>query len=125
MKSLFLDCQPGDNAADFLYVGEPEPADWPLFNAIELAPVESAPDGIVEVIEEHQIGSDPAADYFWAVYMRLDCTLSENGEFGGAVCVADVRTKEAAERYAEELERRLGAIVGARLIKMHTARGEQ
>jgi hypothetical protein len=108
------------NAADIMFVHEPDKNDWALFNGVEVAPVEATPDGTVEVIEEHQIGSDSSASYFWCVYMHLDSSLSENGEFGGLVCVADIKTKESAHDYAANLEQRLRDVIGDRLVPMHT-----
>lgn len=99
---------------------EPAAADWPLFNAIEVQAV-MALDGIAETIDECQIGDDPAADYFWSVYMRFDPRHGGDGEFGGVICVADCRTKAAAYALAEEYESRLAGVIGDRLIPMRKA----
>lgn len=98
----------------------PEAEDWHLFNAVEVEPV-CAHEGIVEVIDECEIGDIAEADYFWSVYLRFDPTMSGDGDFGGVVCMADCVTKADAYKIAEGFESRLRDVIGERLIPMREA----
>jgi len=98
----------------------PEGLALELFNAVEVHPVAEYPEGFCEQVEDSDIGSDELALYFWSVYLHYDHEHPDNQGFGGLECVADLPSKEAAEAYAEGLEKALSEVVGPRLIKVFT-----
>lgn len=105
---------------DVLMQIDPAAEDWPLFNAVEVSPV-AVVDGIAEVVDECEVGDNPAAQYIWSVYLHYDpseviCGL---GQFGGVICVADCRTKSAAYALAADYEARLSRVIGDHLIPMN------
>lgn len=86
------------------------------FNAVEMWPVEEC-DGMCNQVNESEIGSNDNADYFWSVFLRHNPDHPENDEFGGADCVVDLPTKEAAEAFAHGLRIALASVIGWENIK--------
>lgn len=81
------------------------------YDAVEVHPCINMDDN-TELIEEQEIGENPHASYFWAVYLHLKA--------GGIESVADVSSKEAAVKLAEALEYILITLNGNCVIQRYT-----
>ena len=68
-------------------------------DGVEISPViewVSQHGKVCEVISPDDFGLDPAAEYFWSVYLHL--------REGGVTCVADFETEAQATAYGDFLE---------------------